>query len=331
MKGVTKKCPSEAGDTGLSTLLILYELMERIAENLENDVGTRFSFHPHEVFDLIAGSGTGGIAALLLGRLGRSVSEAIEVYVNQLAPLLFGSLPASADEKQAATLTLEAKMQNIVKDFGKRDDLRLHEPASQMRSCKTFVLTLMPDNLDGALPVRLRTYKTRNPSPNPPIWQAMRATTSNRNRFLDVKIRGDYVHYFGTDYGNANPIKALLDETRILFRGQKFASVTSIGAGHRSIIAMPNESHSNPSETMFQMARDCERDAYEVAVRFSDEQENEPEEYNPYARLSVEQGMQSVEGLDSGAIEAHTKQYLRHPETIRTIDAIVNRLSKKPR
>ncbi|KAH8832456.1 hypothetical protein DL96DRAFT_1522630 [Flagelloscypha sp. PMI_526] len=320
----------EAGDTGLSTLFILQELMERMTKDLENDVGTRFDLQPSDVFDLIAGSGTGGIAALLVGRLGLSVADAIEVYCGRLAPILFGPLPASADDKQAATLDLEATMQKIVKDFGKREDLRLQEPASQVRSCKTFVLTHTPIHLNPGLPLRLRTYKSQNQSPNVMIWQAMRATTSNRNRFSDVEVDdpvGNYSNrafYVGTDYGSGNPIKALLDETGTLFRGQKVASVTSIGAGRRNVITMQDESHSNPLETMFQMARDCDRDADEVAERFRDESKLNRD--NPYARLSVEQGIQTAGALDNGAILAHTNSYLISRETSLNLDTIVDRI-----
>jgi hypothetical protein len=153
----------------------------------------------------------------------------------------------------------------------------------------------------------------------------MRATTSNRDRFLDVESQG--CSYFGTYYGSGNPIKALLDEAGALFRGQKIASVTSVGAGQGSVITLPYGSHSNASEIMFQMAQDCERDAEEVADRFYEEQENEPG-YNPYVRLSVEQGMQTTGGLDNDAIEAHTNAYLKSWQTIQTIDAIVDRLTR---
>ncbi|KAH8792253.1 hypothetical protein DL96DRAFT_427971, partial [Flagelloscypha sp. PMI_526] len=177
----------EAGDTGLSTLLILRELMELMSHNLGEDVGTQFDLHPHEVFDLIAGSGTGGIAALLVGHLRLPVSAAIHLYCDRLAPLLFEPFPTSSDEKHAATLALEAAMQEIVANITTSADLQLQEPTSPTSSCKTFVLGLSPINMKYG--IRLRTYRSKcNESPNASIWQAMRATTSNRDRFLDIRI-----------------------------------------------------------------------------------------------------------------------------------------------
>ncbi|KAH8792252.1 hypothetical protein DL96DRAFT_1485475 [Flagelloscypha sp. PMI_526] len=319
---------SEAGDTGLSTLLILQQLMETMTFELQCDVGIEVDLHPSDVFDLIGGSGTGGIAAILIGRLGLSVSEAIDVYKNELAPLLFGPFPTSKDEKQAATLALEATMQKIVAEFGGSGDLRLREPTSPRRSCKTFVLALTPHYLNDPVDL-LRTYHARIPSLDMMIWQAMRATTSNRNRFLDVEINYSHcgVPYVGADYGRCNPIKVLLDEAHHLFRGPKIASVTCVGAGHGGIIALPSGSDDNPSEIMFRMARDCERDAMEISNRFDEGEKNEPG-YNPYARLSVEQGMQTAGGLDYLVIERHTEAYLAFPFISKRIEAIVGRLTK---
>ena len=54
------------GVRGLSSLLILREIMEVIQDKMEADETPP----PCEYFDLIGGTSTGGLIALMLGRLG---------------------------------------------------------------------------------------------------------------------------------------------------------------------------------------------------------------------------------------------------------------------
>ncbi|KAF8244379.1 FabD/lysophospholipase-like protein, partial [Wilcoxina mikolae CBS 423.85] len=66
------------GVRGVSSLVILKQLMTNLAEKgaITNDT------LPSEYFDLIAGTSTGGIIAILLGRLHLSVDECIDLYKN---------------------------------------------------------------------------------------------------------------------------------------------------------------------------------------------------------------------------------------------------------
>ncbi|CAE7228307.1 unnamed protein product, partial [Rhizoctonia solani] len=59
------------GVRGLSSLLILHEIMRRI-RNAE-----AINLDPYEHFDIIAGTGTGGISACMLGRLQMPIEKAI--------------------------------------------------------------------------------------------------------------------------------------------------------------------------------------------------------------------------------------------------------------
>ncbi|CAE7110531.1 unnamed protein product [Rhizoctonia solani] len=63
------------GVRGLSSLIILQEVMRRIENAKFIDA------NPYEHFDVIAGTGTGGITACMLGRLQMPVSKAIQEYV----------------------------------------------------------------------------------------------------------------------------------------------------------------------------------------------------------------------------------------------------------
>ncbi|KAF8576639.1 FabD/lysophospholipase-like protein, partial [Ramaria rubella] len=65
------------GIRGLSSLLLLRELMTRLA--VRKGVSSA-DVRPAEYFDLIVGTGTGGISALFLGRMRMTVDEAIREY-----------------------------------------------------------------------------------------------------------------------------------------------------------------------------------------------------------------------------------------------------------
>lgn len=71
------------GVRGLSSLQIVKRLMESINPD--------FPPRPCEHFDMIGGTSTGGLIALMLGRLGMTVDEAIDAYL-ELSPKIFAKL-----------------------------------------------------------------------------------------------------------------------------------------------------------------------------------------------------------------------------------------------
>lgn len=64
-------CLDGGGIRGLSEILILKELMLQV--RLHN--GLDFTPEPRHCFDLICGTSTGGLLAVLLGRLGKTLDE----------------------------------------------------------------------------------------------------------------------------------------------------------------------------------------------------------------------------------------------------------------
>ncbi|KIM72070.1 hypothetical protein PILCRDRAFT_43805, partial [Piloderma croceum F 1598] len=72
------------GIRGLSELIVLREIMRRI----QHDEGLPSVPRPCEYFDLIGGTSTGGFIAIMLGRLGLTVDQAIDQY-NQFAGHVF--------------------------------------------------------------------------------------------------------------------------------------------------------------------------------------------------------------------------------------------------
>ena len=69
------------------SLLILQALMLQINKTLGR--GEANELHPHDVFQLVAGTSTGGLIALMLGKMGMTVSQCIKQY-KELSKIIFG-------------------------------------------------------------------------------------------------------------------------------------------------------------------------------------------------------------------------------------------------
>ncbi|KAH7903486.1 acyl transferase/acyl hydrolase/lysophospholipase, partial [Hygrophoropsis aurantiaca] len=149
------------GFRGLACLQILRHLTEDITGDDETP--------PCQIFDLICGTSTGGLIAILLGRFGLTCKEAIKVY-KELGATMFGG---EADwgriwrdiiqgDRLSSTM-FEKKLEEITERYtgrkdalmkpGKRDpDTVVHE------STKTFVTVVSTIGSAGVDAYRIRSY-----------------------------------------------------------------------------------------------------------------------------------------------------------------------------
>ncbi|KAI9836887.1 MAG: hypothetical protein M1819_001052 [Sarea resinae] len=121
------------GVRGLSSLLILREVMEKIA-NEEKRLNKRpkndsTALKPCDYFDLIGGTSTGGIIAILLGRLRQDVPTCIKIYAELSEEIfkhdrsikIFGTkLPIGPNRFSGAVL--EASIKKSLKKLGFKED-----------------------------------------------------------------------------------------------------------------------------------------------------------------------------------------------------------------
>ena len=77
------------GVRGLSSLLILQALMIQINQSFSTLSATTHELRPQDVFQLAAGTSTGGLIALMLGKMGMTVDECITQYEG-LSKVVFG-------------------------------------------------------------------------------------------------------------------------------------------------------------------------------------------------------------------------------------------------
>jgi hypothetical protein len=67
--------------------------MEKINQSIRSKRGPEIKHEdvkPHDIFDLVAGTSTGGLIAIMLGKLGMTIEQCIDAYYS-LSATIFGS------------------------------------------------------------------------------------------------------------------------------------------------------------------------------------------------------------------------------------------------
>ncbi|KAF8176817.1 hypothetical protein K438DRAFT_1681728 [Mycena galopus ATCC 62051] len=296
------------GIRGLSMLIILEDLMWKlkVAENLANVP------RPCEYFDLIGGTSTGGLMALMLGRLRMTVEEAKKAY-GELSKEVFSDIKSQGGEGRFKASKLEKAVKRIVTAHSVSKDPEEQMEDTRNNACKTFVCTMNAANM--SLPVLFRTYNTPDHrAMDCTIWQAGRATTATPNFFKQIKIGplGMEEAFVDGGIGQNNPIAALSLEARVLFPESQIACIISLGTGKPHTIRVHKPSllqHLLPRDIVKAIkgiAMDCEKEHQQFACDFD-------QVSNVYFRFNVEQGLQDIQ-LNQweklGDVAAHTRQYI---------------------
>ncbi|KAJ7827150.1 hypothetical protein B0H14DRAFT_3144712 [Mycena olivaceomarginata] len=288
-KGLCLLSLDGGGIRGLSMLIILKHLMYRlkVAEDLP-DVP-----HPCDYFDLIGGTGTGGLIALMLGRLRMSVEDAIKAY-GELSKEVFSHVkpPGSAGRFKASKL--EKVIKQIVRAKSASQDPEEGLEDTRDNACRTF---------------------------------ASRATSAAPTFFKQIKIGhpGMEEAFLDGGMGHNNPTVALLLEAKVLFPDKQIACIISLGTGQPHTIDVPKPSLLNRLipldviKAIQKIATDCEKEHQSLAHRFDGVEKL-------YFRFNVERGMQDIQ-LNQweklGDVVANTRQYIQsHPVVNQLADAV---------
>ncbi|KAL1978248.1 hypothetical protein VTN31DRAFT_1107 [Thermomyces dupontii] len=249
------------GFRGLSSLLILEHIMEKIRDENSLDHVPR----PCEHFDLIGGTSTGGIIAIMLGRLRMTVDECIRAY-RDLAKRAFSwesspSSPCKFRRKVATIFTsksisdvrissssmfsarcLEDAMKLIVKTFCVEAECksRRQRGKSTARTCphenmlfrdktctKTVVLAITKDNVD-APPTLFTTYDSPTTFELCTVWQVARATSAAIGFFESIRLGRDDIEFVDANFGYNNPCETLVQEGQKQFPKRRQMRILSI-------------------------------------------------------------------------------------------------------
>lgn len=128
----------DGGLRGASILIILDEMMKRLTATLREDreLANIQLVKPCQVYDLMGGTGFGGIIAILLGRLRLSTTDAIAIYSE-----LFSALyQVEIQSRGMRSKILETKLKEIVKLHTGDEDTPLfveNAPGCADGDCKT--------------------------------------------------------------------------------------------------------------------------------------------------------------------------------------------------
>ncbi|CAE6513322.1 unnamed protein product [Rhizoctonia solani] len=331
-------CFDGGGVRGLSSLFILREFLRRTESGHGGNGAIPL---PCDCFDMICGTGTGGLIAIMLGKLRMSVEDAIDEYVD-LSETMFTNKKRPWKKARYSAGALEQAINTIIgkraRDLGwpeaaTKEGLRLSKEDTGRRvkmkgndqdhpTCKVFVCALNSWNADDE-PI-IRTYKGYD-EPDFAIWEAMRATTANPLLFKPLIIeQGKFKkEYIGGEVGHNNPISDLLAEAHQEFPGRSVGLILSLGAGQTDVIRLspagliPKLQLQGIVDLLHDTATDCEDTHQMVGQRFLDFPDI-------YFRFNVDQGMQDI-GIEDWTrrdeILAHTGAYMRRSE----VGVLINR------
>ncbi|CAE7094984.1 unnamed protein product [Rhizoctonia solani] len=317
--GLNILCLDGGGARGLSSLVVLREIMHRA--NFTRTEGVK-PLDPHELFDMIAGTGTGGISACMLGRLLMSIDKAITEYT-RIMETAFSEKKMSGPTLYKGTKLQEA-LKTMVRNAAGNEEATLIEGQASRR-CKTAVFAMARHNMNASIPILFRSYDAAtNPGPGCTIWQALHATMAHPELFKGIDILDTSVSqsFIGGEVGCSNPLAHVLTEVRQLYPTRRIACIVSIGAGHARTIQVPNPSwwqlvpRTRDLVVMKDMATDSERVAEEMTIRFRGRA-------GVYYRFNVDQGMQDMKDGSwerLGEVVEHTRVYLQTSRTDQKLD-----------
>ncbi|KAJ7476442.1 hypothetical protein FB451DRAFT_1366214 [Mycena latifolia] len=295
-KGVRVLSLDGGGAGALSELIMLDRLMYQIGTQL----GLQVPPHPCEYFELIGGSGTGGIIALMLGRWRMSTADAI---------LAFEKLKPQA-KRGVGEAFRASKFEEVLKHIFNTEKIHDHNT----NHCKTFVCAMDKINMNAVMPELFRSYNTPNePASDCMIWEAARATSATPGLFkpMEIQLRRMKQQYIGGSLGHNNPTALVLAEAECIYPSRPVVLVVSIGSGHPNTIQiLKSPTASAVAKAMKRIATDSEKTHQDTECRYQGIS-------NTYFRFNVQQGMQALEPEHWGKLDqvsAHTEAYLRMEE-----------------
>ncbi|KAK2879471.1 hypothetical protein FQN49_000855 [Arthroderma sp. PD_2] len=280
---------------------------------------------PCEHFDLIGGTGTGGIIAIMLGRLGMTVDQCIRAYkrVAQQAftPKWSSFLPVRASGVFSAK-ALEAAIKKMVREYcveaecvARRgqghstiETCQHSDMAFQDKKCtKTVVVATTKDNVD-APPMLFKTYDMPTAFDFCTTWQVARATSASATFFKPIRIGRDEIEFVDAGFGYNNPSEILIEEGQKQFPQRRRMQLLSIGTGLGDDVAIGN-TRISIIKALKRMATSSKKVAARLEKQYPDD--------GQYYRFNVDQGLQDVKLSDwkkASKISAHTANYLDENE-----------------
>ncbi|KAF9630334.1 phospholipase [Lasiodiplodia theobromae] len=309
------------GVRGLSSLLILEKLMLQIDEKNPPK--------PCDYFDMIGGTSTGGLIAIMLGRLHMDVSTCIEAYNNLMENVFAeeGTHGYDSNQKMQARFDTEA-LERGIKDLlrGKED-----EPfREELPRCKVFVCATSAQNRKSVL---FTNYPRSKGTPkDAKIWEAARATSAEPTFFERIQIGRFKQAFLSGSTGANNPVNHLWSEAEQQW-GQPLAKsincLVSIGTGEPT-----SKAFGSFLPEVWSTLEAISRDAESSARHFLDNHLELTNDPLRYFRFNVTAGLGDVgleEYKDIPLIASATDEYFEDREIHMKVEQLRALLEKTER
>ncbi|KAK5095006.1 hypothetical protein LTR70_009623 [Exophiala xenobiotica] len=251
------------GVHSLSSLYILSDVMQQV--NSERKQLGKESVKPCQLFDLIGGTSTGGLIAVMLGRLEMSMDECIDAYLKICKHIfvkerrtfsLSGKVKARFDTNQLEILTKQMVAKHT---GGKNSERMLDKGRANSRLCRVFVCASCTEN------VRLRSYHSEHQptSAETMIWQAIRATFAATSLFEPITINNQ-TYACATTGANNTSMEVWEEAQHVWAAGEnsvhsRIKCFVSIGAGELDLGSVEGGPWKIASRTLTRIANESRK------------------------------------------------------------------------
>ena len=242
------------GVKGFFTILVIQRLIDE-AQRLEGN--PKSGKRPCDYFDLLGGTSTGGLLAIMLGRLQMDARSCIVAYrdlskkifyrnswlqylrpIHTMGSMVLGYPWFSGDLLQSVICQTvkdhvgASERESLAEGGYEVEEVRLASTQPQKPCC--FVCAV-PDKQRKV--ERIRSYRSIDPAAldtsSYTIWEAARATSAAPLYFPAIKVHGR--NYFDGGLDSNNPVVEVIEEARQEFPGAVIDLVVSIGTGKGTI------------------------------------------------------------------------------------------------
>ncbi|OCL00351.1 uncharacterized protein K441DRAFT_99752 [Cenococcum geophilum 1.58] len=311
------------GVRGLSALMILSQLMEAVNPDSPPK--------PCDYFDMIGGTSTGGLIAIMLGRLRMSIDDSIDAYLS-LSDRIFqkkrhrvtvkGNIQGRFDAEELAQAVKE-----VIKQQGLQEDTLLKDAPEA--ACKVFVCATSKQTSET---VCLTSYKSPRGNSDllnsVKIWEACRATSAASSFFDPISIGRYEEEFVDGATGANNPVWEVWNQAQLIWGSGPLESrvkcLVSIGTGVPSLKPF-QDNVLYIGKTLVAIATETEQ----TAERFRQDK-SLLDNTSRYYRFNVARGLEDIgleESKKSKEIAAATRRYIGSQEVFKQMQACADNVA----
>ncbi|MCJ1269239.1 hypothetical protein MMC22_009129 [Lobaria immixta] len=313
------------GVRGLSALIILAQLMETI----DPDSPPK----PCDYFDMIGGTSTGGLIAIMLGRLKLSIDDCIDAYLS-LSGRVFqkkrhrvttkGNIQGRFDSEE-----LERAVKEVVIKQGLHKDALLKDASDN--ACKVFVCATSKQTSET---VCLTSYKSPRGGSDllnsVKIWEACRATSAASSFFDSIAIGRYEEEFVDGATGANNPVWEVWNQAQLIWGPEplegRVQCLVSIGTGVPSLKPF-QDNFLHIGTTLITIATETEQ----TAERFRRDKTH-LDNTSRYYRFNVTRGLEDV-GLEESKkrkeIAAATRRYVGTQDVLKQMQTCADKMARR--